>query len=292
MKILLLGKNGQLGWELQRTLAPLGSVYALDFEELNLEDFDVVRRTIRELHPQMIINASAYTAVDRAESEPEKAYAINGKIPGILAEEALVLNAALIHYSTDYVFDGTKGATYTEEDTPNPLSVYGKSKLMGEQAIKSVGGACLVLRTSWVYSLRRDSFVTKVLSWARQQATLRIVDDQIGNPTWARMLAEATSLVCASASKDVHGWLTERQGVYHLAGNGFASRLDWARLILELDPNRKDQVVKEILPSPTSDYPTPAQRPLFSALNCSRFLSTFHIGLPEWETALHFAMVV
>ena len=150
MKILLLGKNGQLGWELQRALAPLGPVTALDFEELNLEDFDAVRKTVRELHPEMIVNASAYTAVDRAESEPEKAYAINGKIPGILAEEALALNAALIHYSTDYVFDGTKGATYTEEDTPNPLSVYGKSKLMGEQAIQSIGGACLVLRTSWV----------------------------------------------------------------------------------------------------------------------------------------------
>ncbi len=297
MKILLLGKNGQLGWELQRTLAPLGSVVALDFEELNLEDFDAVRRTIRELHPQVIVNASAYTAVDRAEREPEKAHAINGKIPGILAEECAALNAALIHFSTDYVFDGTKGATYTEEDTPNPLSVYGRSKLAGEQAIQSVGGAYLILRTSWVYalttsagSLRRDSFVSKVLSWARQQEVLHIVDDQIGNPTWARMLAEATSLVCAKADNDISDWLSERRGVYHLAGNGFASRLEWARLILELDPNRGEQVVKEILPSLTSDYPTPAQRPLFSAMNCDRFLSTFHFNLPGWETALRLAM--
>ena len=297
MKILLLGKNGQLGWELQRTLAPLGSVVALDFEELNLEDFDAVRRTIRELHPQVIVNASAYTAVDRAEREPEKAYAINGKIPGVLAEECAALNAALIHFSTDYVFDGTKGATYTEEDTPNPLNTYGASKLAGEQGIQSVGGAYLILRTSWVYalttsagSLRRDSFVSKVLSWARQQEVLHIVDDQIGNPTWARMLAEATSLVCAKADHDISDWLSERRGVYHLAGNGLASRLEWARLILELDPNRGEQVVKEILPSLTSDYPTPALRPLFSAMNCDRFLSTFHLHLPGWETALRLAM--
>ncbi|MBI2757981.1 MAG: dTDP-4-dehydrorhamnose reductase [Chloroflexi bacterium] len=297
MKILLLGKNGQLGWELQRTLAPLGPAAALDFEELNLEDFDAVRKTIRELRPQVIVNASAYTAVDRAESEPEKAYTINGKIPGIIAEECAALNAALVHYSTDYVFDGTKGAPYKEEDTPNPLSVYGRSKLAGEQAVQAVGGAYLILRTSWVYalrtsagSLRGDNFVAKVLSWARQQETLRVVSDQIGNPTWARMLAEVTALVCAKANNDISGWMTERRGVYHLAGSGYASRLDWARLILELDPKRGEQVAQEILPSLTSDYPVPAQRPLFSALNCDLFSSTFHINLPGWEEALRLAM--
>jgi dTDP-4-dehydrorhamnose reductase len=290
MKILLLGKNGQLGWELRRCLAPLGFITALDYEELNLEDFDAVRKTVRALSPQIIVNASAYTAVDRAENEPEKAFTVNEKIPGILAEECLALKAGLIHYSTDYVFDGTKGTPYTEEDMPNPLNVYGKSKLAGEQAIQSVGGAYLILRTSWVYSLRRDSFVTKVLSWARQQEKLQIVNDQIGNPTSARMLAEVTSLVCAKTGNNLSGWLADCRGVFHLAGNGYASRLDWARLILELDPDRNKQVVKEILPSLTSEYPTPAQRPLFSALNCDRFLSTFQINLPDWKEALRLAM--
>jgi dTDP-4-dehydrorhamnose reductase len=290
MNILLLGKNGQLGWELRRSLAPLGSITALDFEELNLEDFNAVRKTIRTVSPQLIVNASAYTAVDRAESEQEKAFAINATIPGILAEEAQLLKAALIHYSTDYVFDGTKGTTYSEDDAPNPLNVYGKSKLAGEKAIQAVGGAYLVLRTSWVYSLRCDSFVTKVLGWARKQENLYVVNDQIGNPTWARMLAEVTALVCAKADNDLFGWLTNRQGIYHLAGNGSASRLDWAHVILELDPNRNEQTVKKILPALTSDYPTPAQRPLFSALNCERFLSSFHINLPDWKEALGFAM--
>jgi dTDP-4-dehydrorhamnose reductase len=292
MKILLLGKNGQLGWELSRSLAPLGTVTALDYEELDLEDFDAVRNTVRSLGPELIVNASAYTAVDKAESEPEKAFAINATIPGILAEEANTLKAAIVHYSTDYVFDGTKGTTYTEEYLPNPLNVYGKSKLAGEQAIQRVNGAYLVLRTSWVYSLRRDSFVTKVLGWARTQENLNVVSDQVGNPTWARMLAEVTALVCAKADKDISGWLTERRGVYHLAGNGFASRLDWARLILELDPDRNKQMVKKILPAITSDYPSPAQRPLFSALNCDRFLSTFHVNLPDWKETLHLAMEI
>jgi dTDP-4-dehydrorhamnose reductase len=183
MQILLLGKNGQLGWELNRTLAPLGTITALDYEELNLEDFDSVRTTIRALKPEVIVNASAYTAVDRAESEPDKCYAINGTVPGILAEEALAQNAFLIHYSTDYVFDGTKGSPYSESDPTNPLNVYGKSKLAGEKAIQATDCAYLIIRTSWVYSLRQAGFVSKVLEWARQQETLRIVSDQVANPT-------------------------------------------------------------------------------------------------------------
>jgi dTDP-4-dehydrorhamnose reductase len=290
MKILILGKNGQLGWELCRSLAPLGSITALDYEDLDLEDFGKIRATLRDLAPRVIVNASAYTAVDRAESEPEKAFAINGRVPGLLAEEARALGSALIHYSTDYVFDGQKGALYSETDLPNPLNIYGGSKLAGEQAIQSVDPAYLVLRTSWVYSLRRDSFVTKVLEWARRQETLAVVDDQVGNPTWARMLAEVTALVCARAGKDLPGWLAERRGVYHLAGNGFASRLEWARLILELDPRRHEQTAKYLLPALTSDYPAAAQRPLFSALDCERFRSVFDLALPDWREALQLAM--
>ncbi len=286
MQILLLGKNGQLGREFQRTLVPLGPLTAPGSQELNLEDFAAVRKTIQELRPQLIVNASAYTAVDRAESEAEKAYAINGTIPGILAEEALALKAALIHYSTDYVFDGNKGTPYMEEDTPQPLNVYGKSKLAGEQAIQTVGGAYLIFRTSWVYSLGRDSFVTKVLEWSRRQKTMRVVDDQVSSPTWARVLAETTTQVLSRGVDEIRHY----GGLYHLAGAGFVSRFEWARTILELDSNRHEQIVTEILPASSADFPTPAQRPLFSALNCEKFGNTFKSALPEWQAALRSAM--
>ena len=234
MRILLLGKNGQLGRELRRTLASLGPIVALDYQELNLEDFPHVRRTIQEIKPQVIINASAYTAVDRAESEPEKCNAINATIPGILAEEARTLGATLVHFSTDYVFDGTKGSLYIETDNPNPINQYGRSKLAGEQAVQSSNCSYLIMRTSWVYSLRQGGFVNKVLEWARHQETLRIVSDQVANPTWARMLAEITSQIVARGNP----YLAARTGLYHLAGFGFTSRYDWTKKILENDLSR------------------------------------------------------
>ena len=286
MRILLLGKNGQLGWELQRTLAPLGSLVALGSQELDLGDFEAVRRKMREMGPDAVVNAAAYTAVDRAESEPEKAYAVNGEAPGVLGEECALLGAALIHYSTDYVFDGKKGAPYVETDEPNPLNVYGKSKAAGEEAVQATGGSYLILRTAWVYSMRGDSFVTKVLEWARQKETLRIVDDQVSNPTWARMLAEATALVLARGNE----YVSEHRGLYHLAGGGLASRYDWAKEILRLDPHPDEQIVKELLPAATAEFPTPAKRPLFSALDCGRFESTFGLELHDWRQALELAM--
>lgn len=282
MKILLLGANGQLGWELQRTLAPLGSVSALDYQELDLQDFDGLRQKLRELWPELIVNASAYTNVDKAESEPEKAHAINAIVPGILAEEAARLKAALIHYSTDYVFDGRKAQPYTETDSTNPLNVYGRSKLAGEQAIQAVGGAYLILRTAWVYSLRGNSFVNKVMQWSRQNETLRIVDDQVSNPTWARMLAEITAQVLARGGNVIR----EQKGLYHLAGGGHASRFEWAQEILKMDPNSSEQRAKQLLPAASRDFPTPAERPLFSALDCSRFEDTFRLCLPDWKDAL------
>ncbi len=286
MRILLLGNTGQLGWELQRCLPTLGDVRGLDYPEIDLANLETLPRIIRESQPEVIVNATAYTAVDLAESKSDLAYAINAKAAAILAEESKKLDAALIHYSTDYVFDGSKGSAYVEGDVTNPLNVYGASKLAGEQAIQSVGGTHLIFRTAWVYSLRRDSFVTKSLQWARQNETLRLVNDQISNPTWARMLAEVTAQILARGV--VH--IRERAGLYHLAGDGFASRLEWARLVLELDPNRHEQKVREIHPAPTSDFPTPAVRPLFSALNCDRFASTFGLRLPDWKTALRMAM--
>ncbi|OGO28042.1 MAG: dTDP-4-dehydrorhamnose reductase [Chloroflexi bacterium RBG_16_52_11] len=290
--ILLLGKLGQLGWELQRALAPLGEVSAFDFPEIDLANEGQVRAIVRSQRPQVIVNATAYTAVDKAESEPEIAMAINARAPGILAEEALRLGAAVIHYSTDYVFDGTKGSQYLENDIPNPLGVYGRSKLGGERAIQTVGGNYLILRTSWVYSLRRDSFVTKVLQWSRQRAVLRIVSDQIGNPTWSRMLAEATSILLVKGGEGWLDWLKEKRGLYHLAGSGYASRLEWAQAILKEDPRREEQVTREIQPALTADFPTPAQRPLFSALNCDLFTRTFGARLPDWQYGLQMAMEI
>ena len=291
MKILLLGNTGQLGWELERSLQPLGEVIALDYPTINMADAGSVRKAVRKHRPEMIINATAYTAVDQAESEPELAEAINGRGPGILAEEARKINAFLIHYSTDYVFDGLKGAPNTETDPPNPPNVYGLSKLQGEEAIQEVGGDYLIFRTSWVYSLRnKNCFVNKVLSWARQQETLRIVDDQIANPTWARMLAETTALLIARGGGDNLPWLVERKGLYHLAGSGFASRLEWAIEILALDPKQDEQMVREIQPAKTKDFPSYAERPLFSALDCTNFRLAFILSLPPWEDSLPIAM--
>jgi dTDP-4-dehydrorhamnose reductase len=289
-RILLLGKFGQLGWELHRSLAPLGEIVAVDYPEINLLELDNLVALLRRMRPEIIVNATAYTAVDQAEIEPEVAEAINSLAPGKLAELAKENKSAIIHYSTDYVFDGTKGSLYFESDTPNPLGIYGSSKLGGERAIEEVDPAYLIFRTSWVYSLRRESFVTKALDWARAQSELRIVDDQISNPTWCRTLAGATAMLIAKSGNNPEAWINERRGLYHLAGDGFASRLEWAKLILDLDPHRDQQVVSSLESAKTSDYPTPAQRPLFSALNCDKFYDTFSIRLPKWQDALELAM--
>lgn len=297
MKILLLGENGQLGWELRRALAPLGELDALDYPEVDLTKPDGLRAALRLRRPEIIINATAYTAVDQAESERERAYAINAAAPGLMAELAKELGAALIHYSTDYVFDGSKGAPYAESDAPHPLSVYGASKLAGEQAIDAAGGVALTFRTAWVYSMttgavnaRQDGFITKVLQWLRKNETLRIVDDQISNPTWARNLAQITALMLARAGDDFLPWLAERRGLYHLAGSGFASRLEWAQKIRAFDPLPAQQICQQILPAATSEFPTPARRPLFSALDCHKFEQNFNLKLPGWQDALRLAM--
>jgi dTDP-4-dehydrorhamnose reductase len=286
LKLLLLGNTGQLGWELQRTLQPLGVVIGLDYPEVDLANAASLRKKVQEVRPDVIVNAAAYTAVDKAESESELVEAINATGPGVLAEEARKLKAVLIHYSTDYVFDGRKGTPYTEKDLPNPLNFYGVSKLHGEQAVQQVSGDYLILRTSWVYSLRQGGFVNKVMELARQKDTLRMVTDQVGNPTWCRMLAEITAQILARGSAPIR----ERPGLYHLAGSGFCSRYDWAKLILELDPDKNEQRVKQLSPALTVDFPTPAQRPLFSALDCTHILTTFGLQLPDWRAALRLAL--
>ena len=290
MRILLIGKNDHIGWELQRTLAPLGEIFATDYPEIDLGRVLAIRTLVRAVKPDVIVNAAAYTAVDQAEKERSQAHAINGTAPGVLAEEALAIGASLIHYSTDYVFDGKKGSPYTEDDTPKPINTYGKSKLKGERAIEKVGGAYLILRTSCVYSLRRDCFVNKVLRWAREQRTMRIVSDQICSPTWARMLAELTALMLAQAHGDVSAWLEDHVGIFHLAGDGSVSRFDWAKAILKHDPHREEHVNQVVLPAQSSEFPTPAERPPNSALNCERFCSEFGLTIPPWEEALRWAM--
>jgi dTDP-4-dehydrorhamnose reductase len=211
---------------------------------------------------------------------------INGTGPGILAEEARRLNGALIHYSTDYVFDGTKGEPYTEEDQPNPINVYGETKLAGEKAVQAVGGAYLIFRTSWVYSLRRPCFVTKVLQWAREQETLRIVDDQISSPTWARTLAEATAQIIAQGRGTPVDYVQEKSGLYHLAGGGSCSRYEWAKAILEMDPQKNEQIISAIKKAKSEEFNTLAQRPLTSILHCGKITKIFYISTPLWKTVL------
>jgi dTDP-4-dehydrorhamnose reductase len=290
MRILLIGNTGQLGWELERTLAPLGELNACDYPQIDLADSSSLRQFIRACQPDVLVNAAAYTAVDKAEIEPDAAQAINAAAPGVLAEEARQIKAAFIHFSTDYVFDGEKGSPYLETDSPNPLNVYGRTKLAGEQAVRQAGAAYLILRTSWVYSLRRESFVIKVLAWARKQSSLRLVSDQVSSPTWSHMLAKATSQLISSAKSDLYGWFTEHQGMYHLAGSGYCSRYEWGQEILKYDPQPGEQVAREILPALTAEFPTPARRPLFSALNCDHFYEEFGFRLPDWRFALKLAM--
>lgn len=285
-KILQIGTRGQLGWELLRSCAPLGEVIALDYPDVDLCDSSGLRELVCNIEPDIIINAAAYTNVDKAESEPEIARAINATGPGVLAEEAKKIGAVLVHYSTDYVFDGTKGSPYVESDIPNPLNVYGQTKLEGEQAIAASGCANLVLRTSWVYSMRQGGFVTKVLQWARSQEVMRVVDDQISSPTSARMLAEITALMLAQGRDDVFGYLSKKGGLYHCAGSGSCSRYEWTKAILELDPHKEEQIVREIIRAKSSEFPTPALRPMVSVLNCDKLSDAFGLRLLTWEESL------
>ena len=290
MNILLFGRNGQVGWELQRTLAPLGGVEALDQPELDLADTLSLEKTILEARPNLIVNAAAYTAVDRAEQEQQAAWAVNAAAPGVMAETAKRIGAGLVHFSTDFVFDGNKGKPYTENDPPQPLNQYGRSKLAGEEAVKQAGEAYLILRTSWVYSLRGDNFVAKVLAWSRKHTALRIVADQTGSPTWARMLAETVAILLGRSGPDPVSYLKEVQGLYHLAGAGQATRFEWAQEILRLDPGIGQQVTRRLEPARSDEFPAPAARPAFSALDCSQFTRTFGLKLPPWKETLALAL--
>ena len=288
-KILQIGTKGQLGWELLRTCAPLGEVIALDYPAVDLSDGTGLRDLVRSTKPDIIINAAAYTNVDKAESEPDLARAINATGPGVLAEEAKKINAVLVHYSTDYVFDGTKGSPYLESDAPNPLSVYGRTKLEGEQAVGASDCSYLVLRSSWIYS-RHSGFVAKVLEWARTQETIRIVDDQISSPTPARLMAEITASLISRIEANADDWMLERKGIYHCACTGYCSRYEWAKEVLRLSSDAHKKPGQKLLPALTSEFSTPAERPLRSRLDSSLFEATFGMKIPHWLNALVLAM--
>jgi len=281
VKILLTGKNGQVGWELQRTLAPLGKIIAVDRQTLDLSNPDSIRAVIREVKPSLIVNPAAYTAVDKAESEPELAMAINGTAPGIMAEEAKLLGAAMVHYSTDYVFDGSNATPYTEEDAPNPINVYGKTKLAGEDAIRASGVPHLILRTSWVYGMRGKNFLLTIQRLAKERDELKIVADQIGAPTWSRMVAEASAQILAQRGAD----LGDISGLYHLTAAGQTSWHGFTQAIIE-HSRSGEQALPRLVPISTAEYPLPAPRPLFSLLSNNKLFKTFGIELPSWADSL------
>lgn len=288
-KILLTGKNGQVGWELQRTLASLGDVVAVGHREMDLADPDSIRSVIRQARPDLIVNAAAYTAVDKAESEPDLAMAVNGIAPGIMAEEAKRLNAAMVHYSTDYVFDGAKKTPYSEEDIPSPLNVYGQTKLAGERAIQVAGVPYLILRTSWVYGARGKNFLLTILRLTRERSELKIVDDQVGAPTWSRMLAEMTSQIVAQFLSPLCRPaipIADISGTYHMASSGSTSWHGFAAKILESAPGHAIQAMPKLIPIPTSDYPLPAKRPRNSCLSNEKLTRTFGLAIPAWEESL------
>lgn len=287
-RILLTGKDGQVGWELQRTMASLGEVVAVGHREMDLADPDSIRKVVREIRPAIIVNPAAYTAVDKAESEPDLAMAINGVAPEIMAEEAKRLSAALVHYSTDYVFDGKKTTPYTEEDPPNPLNVYGQTKLAGERAVQAAGAPYLILRTSWVYGARGRNFLLTILKLAGERSELKIVDDQIGAPTWSRMLAETTARILAPicAAPNLSAMLAETGGLYHLTAGGQTSWHGFAAKILEYVPRAAIPMPAKLIPIPTSEYPTPAARPRNSCLSNEKIMRTFGLTIPSWEASL------
>ena len=270
--ILVTGSNGQVGWELQRSLAPLGKIVAFERSRLDLSDADAIRREIRLVSPDIIVNAAAYTAVDQAESDTELAMLINGRAPGVIAEEAKKLGALLLHYSTDYVFDGAKSGPYSEADQPRPVNVYGRSKLAGEQAVQACGCRHLIFRTCWVYGGHGKNFLRTMQRLAREQEQLAVVDDQIGAPTWSRMIAEASALALRG---------DPAPGLYHLSCAGQTSWHGFAQAILAAQGWRGS--VRAIR---SRDYPLPAQRPANSLLDSAKLAAQLGLALPDWRHAL------
>ncbi len=283
MNILLTGPQGQVGSALRPLLETLGNLTVLGRDTLDLADADAIRAAVQQHRPQLIINAAAYTAVDRAETEPELARAVNGIAPGILAEEAGRLNAALIHYSTDYVFDGTHSEPYVETDPTHPLGVYGQSKWLGEQTVLASGTPALVFRTSWVYSLYGVNFLRTMLRLGQERDTLKVVNDQWGAPTWAQSIAETTVAFLQQArGNELIPFIRRHQGVYHMTNGGATTWYAFAQAIFALRPECRAQLI----PIPASEYPSPVRRPANSRLNNRKLAEQLHLTLPPWQEAL------
>jgi len=283
--ILLVGSTGQVGWELQRTLSSIGDVVSASVcgsfgPKVDLTDKDQVSRLFAQVQPEIVVNAAAYTAVDKAETEEDLARAINATSVGLLGELARDAGAAVVHYSTDFVFSGTSRSPYREQDEPGPLNAYGRTKLEGERLLLDSGAAAVVLRTSWVYGIRGQNFLLTMQRVMRERAEVTVVDDQVGSPTWARMLAEVTAQLLAQVAVAKLD-LGEVRGVYHLSAGGQTSWYGFARAIWEAagSPCR-------LKPITTHDYPAPAKRPAYSVLDNSRFQATFGLALPDWRHSL------
>jgi dTDP-4-dehydrorhamnose reductase len=283
-RILLTGKSGQVGYELERSLQGLGEVIAVNRSQMDLADLDQVREVIRSVKPTLIVNPAAYTAVDRAESEPELAMLVNAHAPGVMAEEARKLGAAMIQYSTDYVFDGRKATAYVEDDPTCPVNVYGRTKLAGEQAIQAAGIPYLILRTSWVYGRRGNNFLRTIQRLAHERDELRIVADQHGAPTWCRTIADTTAHIIAQGQSSDEGeeWWRAHSGVYHLSAQGQTTWHGFTAAILAHSSIEKKPI---LTPISAAEYPVPAVRPANSVLSSARLMARF-CGLPAWDVAL------
>ncbi len=284
-RIAIFGATGQVGWELCRTLSVVGEVVPVsrtgaDHQQVDLSDFSAVRGLLDVLNPTVIVNAAAYTAVDKAEEEPEAAFQLNAGLPELLGEWAKPRQVPLIHYSTDYVFDGTKAGAYTESDEPNPINVYGESKLAGEQALLSSGANAWILRVSWVYAMRGSNFLLSMKRLMAERDELNIVDDQLGAPTWSRAIAEAT-LVLLSRVLEGPSYATEKKGIYHLAPSGKVTWFGFARAIRE-----QLGIECRLNPIESAGYPTPAKRPKNSLLDSSKVAEDFGIRLSSWDKSM------
>lgn len=285
-RILIVGNAGQLGRELEKSFANAGSVVGVDRESVDLADAAQTRELVRRAAPDVILNAAAYTAVDRAETERDLAFAINEGAPRVLAEEALRRDALFVHYSTDYVFDGSKTSPWVESDAPNPLNVYGASKLAGEQAVESIGGKYLIFRTSWVYGPHGNNFLLTMLRLARGRDRLSIVDDQIGAPTTSTELARATHSIVTGILGNRFGAPLDWAGLYHMTCDGSVSWFGFAQAIFSRAARRLGTKFPTVTPIPSEEYPTPAVRPRNSVLSNVKLRDVFRIELASWETAL------
>ncbi len=282
-KILLFGKIGQVGWELRRTLAAMSRLVCVDYPDVDFTRPESIRQWIADTAPDVIINAAAYTAVDKSETDEALAMKINAAAPGVMAVEAQRRGCLLVHYSTDYVFDGAKTSPYVEEDPPNPLGAYGRTKLAGDQAIQAAGCHHLIFRLCWVYGTRGSNFMLTMMRLAREREKLRVVRDQVGCPTWSRMIAETTALALLHASRP--GQAAACSGTYHLCASGHTSWHGFAQAIVELMPpeGRKCREVEAIS---STEYPTPAKRPAYSVMSCAKLERVFGLRPPDWQDSL------